>query len=134
MIHTVRETAELVYEALDADDVPRFVALCADDTSVHYPAAGRLPYGGTWHGPEGVTAFLDAHDAAEEILRFEVDQMVVDGETVIAIGRFGGRAKPAGAEWSTPFVHLLTIRDGRLRRWEAFFDTAAAVEAHGAPL
>ena len=122
-------TAEALYAALEAEDVPRILGLCADDVSVRYPADGRLPYGGSWEGRRGVEQFLDAHDAAEEILEFEVRRMVADGDTVIAIGHFAGRAKPDGREWSTEFVHELTITDGRLRRWEAFFDTAAAVAA-----
>ena len=122
-------TAEALYAALDADDVPRVLALCAEDVSVRYPGEGRLPYGGTWEGPDGVEQFLDAHEAAEEILAFEVRTMVAEGDSVVAIGHFAGRAKPDGGEWSTDFVHHLTITDGRLRRWEAFFDTAAAVSA-----
>jgi ketosteroid isomerase-like protein len=61
---------------------------------------------------------------------FEVHRFVADGDLVVAIGEFTGRAKQTGLEWSTPFVHLLTIADGRLQRWQAFFDTNAAVAAH----
>ena len=128
-VNTSAAAAEELYAALEADDVPRILELCAEDVSVRYPAEGRLPYGGTWVGRIGVEGFLDAHDAAEEILEFEVRRMVADGDTVIALGHFVGRAKPGGGEWSTDFVHHLTIVDGRLRRWEAFFDTAAAVAA-----
>lgn len=124
------QTAEQLYAALDADDVSPFLDLCADEVVVAYPAQGSLPYGGRWEGRDGTAGFLDAHDAAEEILVFEVRRFVADGELVVAIGTFSGRAKPTGREWSTPFVHVLTIVDGRLHRWEAFFDTAAAVAAH----
>ena len=126
-------TAEELYAALEADDVPRILGLCAEDVSVRYPAKGRLPYGGSWEGRKGVEGFLDAHDAAEEIVEFEVRRMVAEGDTVIAFGHFVGRARPDGGEWSTDFVHHLTITDGRLRRWEAFFDTAAAVSARENP-
>lgn len=127
-------TAEELYAALEADDGARLLKVCAEDISVRYPADGRLPYGGSWHGGSGLAQFLDAHDGAEEILEFEVGRMVADGDTVIALGHFVGRAKPDGGEWSTDFVHHLTITDGLLRRWEAFFDTAAAVSARGESL
>jgi len=124
------QTAEQLYAALDGDDVSPFLDLCADTVVVDYPANGSLPYGGRWEGRDGVAAFLDAHDAAEEILAFEVRRFVADGDLVVAIGEFTGRAKPSGREWSTPFVHLLTIADGRLHHWQAFFDIAAATAAH----
>jgi hypothetical protein len=128
-MNTSAATAEELYAALDADDVARIVAVCADDVTVRYPADGRLPYGGSWEGRKGIEQFLDAHDAAEEIVEFEVRRMIAEGDTVIAIGHFVGRAKPDGGQWSTDFVHQLTITDGRLQRWEAFFDTAAAISA-----
>jgi len=128
-MNTSAATAEELYSALEADDVPRVLAVCADDVTVRYPAEGQLAYGGSWEGQRGVERFLEAHDAAEEIVEFEVRRMVAEGDTVLAIGHFVGRAKPSGGQWSTEFVHCLTITDGRLRRWEAFFDTAAAVAA-----
>jgi ketosteroid isomerase-like protein len=123
-------TAEQLYAALETDDVAGFLSLCADDATVSYPAQGKLGYGGVWDGKDGVEGFLDAHDMAEEILAFEVEQLIGEDSTVMARGSFTGRAKPVGTEWSTEFVHILEIVDGRLRRWEAFFDTAAAIEAH----
>ena len=122
-------TAEQLYAAIEADDIPRFLELCAEEVSVLYPAEGRLPYGGGWEGRDAVARFMDVHDAAEEILTFEVRRMVADGDTVIVLGDFTGRAKPGGREWSTQFVHHLTITGGLLHRWQAFFDTAAAVDA-----
>lgn len=125
-----RTVAARLYQALEDEDVPAILASCSLDVTVLYPAAGSLPYGGTWHGREGVATFLEAHDQAEEILAFEVGQLIAEGDAVMAVGTFRGRAKPDGREWVTSFVHHLTISDGRLDRWEAFFDTAAALEAH----
>jgi uncharacterized protein len=118
------------YAAIDADDLDAIVAVCADDMVVRYPAAGRLSYGGTWHGRKGLLAFLDAHEAAEEILEFSVSSMLADGDTVVASGVFRGRARETGRTWATDFVHILTVADDRLRRWESYFDTAAALDAH----
>ena len=124
------QTAEQLYAALESEDITPFLDLCADDVVVEYPANASLSWGGRWEGRDDIAAFLDAHDAAEEILAFEVRRFLADGDLVVAIGDFGGRAKATGREWSTPFVHLMTIRDGRLHRWQAFFDTAVAVAAH----
>lgn len=126
------DVAQRIYETLGADEVPGFLALCAPDVTVAYPAAGLLPYGGQWSGREGAERFLDAHESAEDILDLAIDRFVTADDTVVALGRFRGRARSTGREWATPFVHVLTIRDGRLERWEAFFDTALAVAAHRA--
>lgn len=117
------------YAALD--DVPALLALTARDIEVRYPAEGALPYGGGWRGLDGLVRFLEAHDQAEEILDFEQHDFVGDGDRVVDIGFYRGRAKPSGRVWSTEFVHAFTVRAGRVTMFQAFFDTAAALEAHG---
>ena len=121
---------ERFYEAIEAGDVPTIVAFLADDGLVSYPAEGALPYGGTWQGPQAVSRFLELHDQAEEILEFEPGRMAVDGDQVIVRGRFKGRSKVTGRTWATNWVHAFDVVDDRVERWEAYFDTSAAVEAH----
>jgi len=128
-----RSVAERFYRALEEDDVPSVLELCADDVTVQYPAEGALAYGGAWRGRDGLARFLDVHDESEDILAFDVERLIDDGDTVMALGVFRGRAKPEGREWTTSFVHRLTIVGGRLQRWEAYFDTAAALVAHRRP-
>lgn len=121
---------ERFYAALD--DLPALVELIAPDIVIRYPAAGLLAYGGEWHGAEQVVRFLEAHDDAEEIVDFELRELVASGEQVVALGLFRGRAKPAGRPWTTEFVHAFTVVGGRVQRFQAFFDTAAALAAHRA--
>lgn len=120
---------EQLYAALDADDVPRALELCSDDVEWSYPAVAGLTYGGEWRGRDGVAAFLDAHDRAEEILEFRVDETVAQGDHVAAFGLYRGRAKPDGSIWETRFVHLLTVEAGLIQGFAAYFDTAAALAA-----
>lgn len=126
------ELAEAIYEAVVLDDPRPFLERCWPDAVIDYPAAGRLPYGGAWAGADGIVAFLEAHDAAEVIDVFEPDEMLPSGDSVVVLGRFEGRAKPSMTPWSTRFVHVLRFREEKLRRWEAYFDTAAAIDAHAA--
>jgi ketosteroid isomerase-like protein len=119
-----------LYGALDADDVPGMLALCSDGASVVYPAAGALPCGGQWHGAEEIARFLELHDQAEEIRAFDVIRMAMDGTHVFVQGHFAGRSKRTGRTWETDWVHVFDVRDERIDRWQAFFDTGAALAAH----
>lgn len=126
----VIEVVQRGYKALTDDDVGAFLELCAPDAEWLYPADGKLPYGGAWRGRDAVAAFLDAHDRAEDIIELTIDDFVVGGDRVVALGLFRGRAKSTGAQWETRFVHVITVDQGMWRRFEAYFDTAAALEAH----
>src|SRR5688500_2640746 len=117
------------YAALQRDDVAAFLPLCATDIEWVYPAVEGLLYGGTWRGHDGVLAFLAAHDAAEEMLDFRIEELVAQGDRVVALGFFRGRALATGRVWETRFVHAITLRDGRWARLEDYFDTAAAMAA-----
>ena len=121
---------ERFYAALDVGDVPTIVAFLADDAIVSYPAAGALPYGGSWHGPDAIGRFLDLHEETEEILEFEPASILVDGVQVLVRGRFRGRSRTTGRTWETRWVHAFEVENGTIQRWEAYFDTAAALEAH----
>ena len=124
------ESVHQGYEALERDDVEGFLGMCAPDAEWRYPAQGELAYGGTWRGRDGIAKFLEAHDAAEEIVELRLDEFVAEGERIVVLGLFRGRARPSGRSWETPFVHSITLKDGLWQRLEAYFDTAAAVHAH----
>lgn len=120
------------YAALDRDDVQAFLEACSPDIEWLYPPTKWIPYGGRWSGPEGVERFLDEHDAAEEILEWTPSDFIAQGDRVVVLGHYRGLPKPDGREWQTDFVDVLTVRDSKIVRFEAFFDTAAAVEARTA--
>ena len=61
---------------------------------------------------------------------FDVIAMTAVDDSVFVTGEFEGRARSTGITWSTAFVHVLTIGSTGLQRWEAYFDTAAALLAH----
>jgi len=124
------DLVQRAYLALDADDVPALLALFSADATVEYPAPGDLPYGGAWEGHEGIGRFLDLHDATEEILEFEPNGMAVAGDDVYVRGHFRGRSRATGRTWETRWVHVFNVVGDRIRRWDGYFDTAAAVAAH----
>jgi uncharacterized protein len=45
------------------------------------------------------------------------------------IGHTTCRAIPTGRTYETDFVHLVRLRDGKVVRFQEFFDTWAAAEA-----
>lgn len=127
------QLAERAYEALLADDLDAFLALCASEVVLVYPGDGAIRYGGHFQGADGIRHWSDLHDEAEEILAFDIQHMMSSGGFVFVVGRFEGRALETDQRWGTRFVHVLTIEAGVLVRFEAFFDTAVAFEAHGGP-
>ena len=126
------EVVERWYEALGQDDLSDAVELTAVDIEIRYPGVGVVPYAGAWKGHDGFTRWAEAHDEAEETLDFRVEATISDGDRVVVLGQFEARARDTGRQWRTRFAHALTVRDDRVARLDAYFDTAAALEAHRA--
>mgnify|MGYP002684126124 CR=1 FL=1 len=51
------------------------------------------------------------------------------GDEVVQIGRTAGTVNANGAPFDVQEMHLLTVRDGRVVRFEAHIDTPAMLEA-----
>ena len=54
-----------------------------------------------------------------------------DGDTVIVRGRVRAKAKATGKSLDAPFVHVFTIKDGRIAKLTNHHDTALWREALG---
>jgi ketosteroid isomerase-like protein len=112
-----------VYAAFGRGDLPGIMALFAEDGTVYQ--SPELPWGGTHTGHAGLgrflgtlTTHLDSHP--------ETERLIADGAgRVVQVGRTRGVVRATGAAFDVPEVHVWTVADGLVRRFEAYLDTAA---------
>lgn len=120
---------QAAYRAFAARDIESLLALLATDVEWGEPDNPAIPSSGTRHGIDGVREWLRIGNDTEEILAFEPRRFIAQDDAVAVIGRTTVRARPTGRTYGTDFVHLIVVQDGRIRRFQEFFDTAAAAEA-----
>jgi uncharacterized protein len=125
------EHVQREYAAFLEDDLDAVLEMSAPDVEYRYPDVEELAYGGVWRGRDGVRRLFEVHDEVDQVLELRPTEMVAQGDKVVVLGTFRGRAVPTGREWTTDFVHVYTIRGGKTRRFESYFDTAAFLVAHG---
>ncbi|MGH3040484.1 MAG: nuclear transport factor 2 family protein [Gaiellaceae bacterium] len=107
-----------------------FLELAAPDAVWTYPAVEGIGWSGRWRGREEIACWATLHDEEEPILDLRPHEYVAQGDRVVVLGFARMRATPTRREWETAFAHAVRIRDGRIDRFEAYFDTAACMEAH----
>jgi len=61
----------------------------------------------------------------------EVDELIDNGDQVIAIARQRGRGKTSGAEAELGQAHIFTLRDGEVVRAVSYLDREQALKAAG---
>jgi hypothetical protein len=120
-----------VYAAFARGDLARIAALFADDGVITQSPA--LPWGGTHTGPQGLAAFLGTLTAHLDSTPV-TERLFADGAgRVVQVGRTRGTVRANGAAFDVPEVHVWTVAGGRVRRFEAFLDTAALRAAMDRP-
>jgi ketosteroid isomerase-like protein len=88
-----------------------------------------IPTAGTRYGPDQVEQYFVILDDWEEIQSFEPVEFVVEGDKVVAMGNLERRVSSKGSLRESPWIHVFTLRNGKIREFRSFYDTAAAVTA-----
>ncbi len=124
---------QIVKEALHrfkSGDIATLIETLDDDVIFHTSGPSVIPIAGTFQGHEGAAAFFRRLDQAEEVLAFEPRLYLAEGNTVVVLGHYQARLRASGRTIDFDWAQVFTLRDGRVVRWEQFFDTAAVAEAH----
>ncbi len=123
------EIVRRFYESLGRGDVPGLLALVALD--IEWTEAERFPYhAGTWRTPQAVVDGLLVPLGRDwSAFSATPTDYVVEGERVVAFGRYAGTYKATGRAFTAPFAHLWTVRAGKIIGFVQYTDTAKVLEA-----
>jgi ketosteroid isomerase-like protein len=129
-----QENVEIVRRAVQAFNELGFegvgtLELVTDDIEFHEPPEQPAPR--VARGREAVQRLGGEFDAAWEDHRSEPREIrAIDADRVllVSVEHFTGRD---GIELEAPFAAIFTLRDGRIARWQAFWDRQKALEAAG---
>ena len=122
------ETIRGAYDAFARGDVPAVLALLAPDVS--WTEAEGFPYGGTYSGPDAVLKGVFMRLGTEwDGFSAVPHEFVVQGDTVVSLGQYGGTYKTTGRKFSAPFAHVWNFRNGKVMKFRQYTDTAVVQNA-----
>ena len=124
-----KQLVQEAYRMFQRGDIPGILDRCTDDAEWTSPESEYVPFAGSFHGRQGVAEFFSKLDASTQAIRFEPREFIAEGDKVVVLGHATWHVKSTGRELDTPWVHVFTMRDGKMSRFEAFADTAAAERA-----
>ena len=120
---------EELYSAFSKGDIESIIGLLSSDVEWGEPENPYNPAAGTRSGHQGFLEWINIGKQVEDILVLEPKRMLTDDDSVAAVGYLKCRAIPTGKTYESDFVHLFTIKDGKVIKFQEFFDTYAAGEA-----
>jgi len=121
-----------LYEAFGRGDIP--AVLGAFDQNVLWEEAENMPYadGNPYRGPQAVAGGVFQRLGTEwSGFRTNVQQIIDGGQSVVVLGRYEGTFKKTGKAVNAQFVHVWTLRDGKITKFQQFGDTAEFARVTG---
>ena len=117
------------YEKFGSGDIPGLLSLFADDIDWATPHIENAPFSGTRLGLEEVGEFFKLLGESEDIAFFEPAEFIAQGDKVVVLGSSKATVKSTSRSYETDWVHVFTVKDGKVTNFAEFFDTAAATKA-----
>lgn len=110
-------------------DVPAILDLLDDEVRIEFYGPAVIPYAGDYRGKAAAKRFFETVLASVDIHQFDAEEFIAQGDQVVVTGHLRLTAKATGGSIESDFVHVITLRDGRWRRFRDFMSTAVAVAA-----
>jgi len=120
------ETIKELYAAFEQRDEKRIVPLFSPEIEIVQSA--ELPWGGHYRGHTGLAEFLKKLLGHVDS-RVVIEKFIDAGEHVVAIGSTIGKTRATNIEFDVPVVHVWTVREGRIVRFQPFIDNATMLAA-----
>ena len=120
------------YEAFGSGDIPEVLDLLTEDVVWTLQGPTTIPFAGVHRGYKGIVEFFSLVEEALEFEQFEPREIVAQGDTVVVLGYERSLAQPTGRPLEQEWVHVYTLRDGKIAMGRFFEDTAAEAATFGA--
>ena len=113
------------YEAFGRQDVPAILKLVAEEVDWEFVGPASLAYAGRRRNHKEVAAFFADIPRADDIHTFEPREFIAAGEHVTVLGSESATAVETGTKFQSEWVHVFTVKKGKVTRWRGFANTAA---------
>lgn len=122
---TTTSIIKQAYEAYGRGDIQAILNVVADDVDWEFVGPEDLPYAGRRRNRQEVGKFFADIERADEIHAFEPREFIEAGEHLTVLGWEESTAKDTNTAFSSEWVHVFTVKNGKVTRWRGFFNTAA---------
>jgi uncharacterized protein len=120
-----------LYAAFKRGDIATIVKGLAAD--VDWEVNGRrkdYPLLGIWKGPAEVQKFFQGVAEHEEATAFLPRDFFAAEDRVFVLGHYSWKIRKTGRAVASDWVHVFTIRNGKVVKFKEFNDTAQFAEAY----
>jgi ketosteroid isomerase-like protein len=128
-----QENTKIVKQAYDyfkSGNIEGVLGLMSNDVDWRLPNVENMPHSGTRKGIEQVSEFFSLLAEVQDAKQFDPNEFIAQGDKVVAMGHYIWKVKPTNREYESDFVHVFTVRDGKITGFDEYFDTPPATVAY----
>src|SRR5262245_18017130 len=114
---TKTEIVKSMYEAFNRGDISGVLNGLTDDIDWFTPGEGLIPYAGHFYNRADVGKFFDGVVTTTDFEPFLIEEYVEQGNNVVALGSYKGRAKKTNKAFSSRWLMLFTFRGDKVSRF-----------------
>ena len=124
------ETVKLFYELFATGKIAEMLEQCvAQDAILDNPLPPSIPFGGQYKGHQGFAAYAQDIHSGIQIEKFDIDEIFAAGDRVAVLGRETSRSRKTSKTYTMSWVHILTVRGGRIQHLREYNDTSEMASA-----
>jgi uncharacterized protein len=130
IVQNITALPQQAYAAFQRADIPAVLSQLADDVEWVIPTIDNISFSGPRRGHAQVAEFFRTLGEEQEAIYFEPRELIAGDDKVVALGSYEWKVKATGRTWRSDFVHVFTVRDGKIVRFQEYTDSAAAAKAY----
>jgi uncharacterized protein len=124
------KVVQQAYQYFKSGNIEGVLSLISDDADWRLPKVENMPHSGTRKGLAQITEFFSILADVQDAKIFDPNQFIAQGDRVVALGHYLWLVKRTNREYESDFVHVFTVRDGKITGFDEYFDTTLATMAY----
>lgn len=117
------------YSYFKNGDINSLTGLMSKEISWILPEIENVPFSGKRQGIEKVKEFFSILLEAQDVVEFNTEEFIAQGDKVVALGNYQWRTKD-GNQFGGDFAHVFTVQEGTVAEFHEYMDTASAAAAY----
>jgi uncharacterized protein len=118
------------YELFKSGDIQALLDLFSEDIDFQLPEIENVPFSGRHKGREATARFFKLVSESQDVLEFDPQEFIAQGDKVVALGIASYRVKESGREYGSEWAHVWTVRGGKIIASKEYLDTATSSAAY----
>lgn len=128
-----QENTKVIQQAYDyfkSGNIQGVLSLVSNDADWRLPEVENMPHSGAHKGIEQVAQFFSTLADVQDTNEFDPQEFIAQDDKVVARGHYSWKVKSTNRDFESNFVHIFTVRDGRITGFDEYFDTTVATIAY----